>query len=154
MNRRNMALPTAPMLFWGNRWLTTYEVENYKQYFCIREKGKQAEQSLAGNPTFSTLPTWIKPSIFAQGSPALTGLDHKTGRSGQQGTKWLYCSFHPSSLLGWNCYNSYWTKIRCISELQTLNSSTLPLTVQQTNALCSYLGCTVFPSNRDNCGLH
>lgn len=23
MNRRNMALPTAPMLFWGNRWLTT-----------------------------------------------------------------------------------------------------------------------------------
>lgn len=33
INRKNMALPTAPILFWGNRWLTT----------CTSEKGQSRE---------------------------------------------------------------------------------------------------------------
>lgn len=44
MKRKNMALPTAPILFWGNRWLTTctngWRKDNWVPEECIIGKWK------------------------------------------------------------------------------------------------------------------
>lgn len=69
--RRNMALPTAPMLFCGNRWLTT----------CVKEDGGNKGRQRRGKQMGNVEQMEQKTKVWAKGKEKILKMDFSTLKS-------------------------------------------------------------------------
>lgn len=99
MKRRNMALPTAPMLFWGKRWLTTC-ARTITHNTPALSKGQGLTKALHGKPSLSVLSTPTMLSILQWDSLASQRTRTRGKGVGLSDSSWLSLSCCTAPLAG------------------------------------------------------